>query len=103
MVCKKVEGCPEPEHTPEGWSAGHYKGTPTVFWDRGNGTVPIATVYDLASQGSANDNARMIAASPARTHALVKLVAELRASYHDEGELLGDVAAALAEAEKALK
>ena len=47
--------------TPCEWEHGYYKNAHTIFWGRGNGTVPIATVYEAASKGTGSDNADFIA------------------------------------------
>lgn len=49
--------------TPCEWEHGYYKNAHTIFWGRGNGTVPIATVYEAASKGTGSDNADFIAAA----------------------------------------
>ena len=72
MTCK-VPGCPEPRHA-----------------------IPARTY----AQGEANG--RMYLAAPARTHALVKLVAAVR-QYMDGEDNIDDMRVALAEAEAALK
>ena len=69
-----IEGCPTPGHTPGEWAKGHYLKTPTIFWERGNGTVAIATVHDIASVGDPEANAALIARAPDLAHALVGLV-----------------------------
>ena len=115
MTCK-VPGCPEPEHDESGCvlSLGTVRGT----------DFPVVTL-EFQKEGSAPAEAitRMIAAAPARTHALVKLVAAcyrehitvndqpmgvlvciechtLKGSPHDADCAIGT---ALAEAEAALK
>ena len=66
-----------------GWTAGHYKRTPTVFWEKDNGTTPIATVHDLAISGgdykndSGEDNCKFIAA--ANPAVILAILAELDA------------------------
>jgi hypothetical protein len=42
--------------TPERWEAGMYQMTPTAFWSRGNGTIPIASFYGHPSRGEPLDN-----------------------------------------------
>ena len=85
-----IEGCPTPGHTPGEWAKGHYLKTPTIFWERGNGTVAIATVHDIASVGDPEANAALIARAPDLAHALVGLVKAVKGSewcgwdqYHD--------------------
>ena len=69
-----VEGCPAPGHTPDEWVKGHYLKIPTIFWERGNGTVAIATVHDIASVGDPEANAALITRAPDLAHVLVGLV-----------------------------
>ena len=73
-------------HTPGPWEAGMYKGMPTVYWGRGNGTVAIASCHDLTAVGNANANAHLIAAAPAlleacRAHCDVRNMADRSAAY----------------------
>src|SRR3990167_6161126 len=107
MTCK-VPGCPEPEHAPGPWRKGEEGFSLCADWEGEQVQLasmsPTQWTYpdDGKNQRLRTENRAnfcMIAASPARTHALAKLVAELRASYHDEGELLGDVVVALGEAD----
>jgi len=51
------------QHTPGQWEAGHYKGVPTVFDGRGNGTIALATVHNL-TVGDAEANSHIMAAAP---------------------------------------
>ena len=75
----KIEGFPAPGHTPGKLAKGHYLKTPTVFWERGNGTVPIATFHDIASMGDPEDNAELFTRAPDLAHALVGLVKAAKA------------------------
>lgn len=92
-----IEGCPTPGHTPGKWAKGHYLKTPTVFWERGNGTVAIATFHDIASIGDPEANAELFTRSPDLAHALAGLVKGIKAMDSDA------VQVAMAAAEAALK
>jgi hypothetical protein len=58
---------PAPVHphcyTPGPWEVGKYMGLPTIFDTRGNGTVALASVHDMAIE-SADANASLMAAAP---------------------------------------
>ena len=73
-------------HTPGPWEAGHYRGTPTVFWGRGNKTVPIATCHDVASEGDPDANARLIASAPELLETLKETLRSLE--EHLDGDTL---------------
>ena len=51
------------EHTPGPWEVGKYMGLPTIFDTRGNGTVALASVHDMAIE-PADANAALMAAAP---------------------------------------
>lgn len=61
-------------YTPGPWSAGKWKGEDVVFWDEGNGTIPIAIVDDWVARGSSEANARLIAAAPDLLEACIAVV-----------------------------
>ena len=86
----------ESKHTPGPWSAGTYCLQPTVFWDKGNGTVAIASIHDGYAKGDPKANARLIAAAPDLLEAL-KAVKGRRICWPKEIE--EKVVAALAKAE----
>jgi hypothetical protein len=50
-------------YTPGPWEVDKYMGLPTIFDTRGNGTVALASVHDMAIE-SADANASLMAAAP---------------------------------------
>lgn len=65
-------------HTPGPWEVGKYMGLPTIFDTRGNGTVALASVHDMAIE-SADVNAALMAEAPE----MLKIVATIATATGD--------------------
>ena len=75
----------EQEATPGSWSPGTYEGIPRIFWDRGNGTVAIATVHDLVSIGKPDANAAFLAAARNYLPVLIDIARTAKALAYEIG------------------